>query len=225
MMCDARLWRHQVTALSDLVTVHHGDLGLHDTVADIAAFVLAKAPQTFALAGLSMGGIVAMEMLRQAPERIERLALLDTNFRPDTKDKQAVRDRQIEAVGQGSLASVLRDDLKPGYLAECHRSNATLLSEVLAMGLNLGPEVFKRQALALRNRPDSTATLKSVRCSTLLLCGDEDRLCPPLLHEQMAALIPNARLAIIPDCGHLSTLEQPEIVNDLMRDWLIQKEN
>ena len=171
-----------------------------------------------------MGGIVAMEMWRQAPERIERMALLDTNFRADAPERKSIRDRQMEDVAGGELEAVLRDELKPNYLADCHRGNLALLDEVLAMGLSLGPEIFRRQSLALRDRPDSTATLPGISCPTLVLCGDEDRLCPPDLHREMAEHIPGAQLEIIPQCGHLSTMEQPAAVTTALVNWLDNNE-
>ncbi len=222
MMCGQGLWQAQEQCLGADYHIHHGDITSDDSVAAIATRVLQQAPDTFALAGLSMGGIVAMEMWRQAPERIERMALLDTNFRPDTEERQAIRDRQVIEVRQGELGVILKDELKPNYLAACHRNNTALLDDVLYMGMALGEGVFERQSLALRNRPDSTATLKNITCPTLVLCGDEDGLCSPQLHREMAASIPGANLEIIPQCGHLSTMEQPQAVNEALRQWLQQ---
>jgi pimeloyl-ACP methyl ester carboxylesterase len=220
MMCDASLWSNQVAALGAHWHVSVGDITGADSVGEIAAQVLAAAPRSVAVAGLSMGGIVALEMWRQAPERIERLALLDSNFRADPPERQRLRDRQVADVAAGSLARVLREELKPNYLADCHRGNTALLDEVLGMGMALGADVFRRQSLALRNRPDSSTTLATITCPVLVLCGDEDRLCPPALHREMAALIPNAALDIVPRCGHLSTLERPNAVSAALRRWL-----
>ncbi|MEP1470989.1 MAG: alpha/beta fold hydrolase [Halieaceae bacterium] len=220
MMCDASLWSKQTKELGDRHTLTVADITRADTIAEIAEQVLDDSPEHFALAGLSMGGIVAMEMWRRAPQRIERLALLDTNFRSDSNERKGVRDRQIADVTIGGLEYVLRDELKPQYLALCHQDNLVLLEEVLAMGLALGPEVFLRQSLALRDRPDSTETLTSITCPTLILCGQEDRLCTPELHREMAQLITDAELQIIPACGHLSTLEQPKLVNQALSHWI-----
>jgi pimeloyl-ACP methyl ester carboxylesterase len=224
MMCDATLWSAQLDALGADYRVSVGDITGAQSVQDIAAQVLSQAPLSFAVAGLSMGGIVALEMWRQAPERIERLALLDSNFRPDTPQRQRIRDRQVADVAAGALGQVLQDELKPNYLANCHKDNLALLNEVLFMGMALGGEVFQRQSLALRERPDSTATLAGITCPALVLCGDEDRLCPPELHREMAALIPNAVLEIVPSCGHLSTMEQPGAVNTALQRWLAHDE-
>ncbi len=220
MMCDHRLWRHQCEALAGDVPVHVGDISGADSIAEIAAQVLAEAPPRFSLAGLSMGGIVAFEMWRQAPERIERMALLDTNYRADAEDRRMLRNQQIHAVRAGELMSVLRDELKPNYLAQVHRDNTELLDEVLAMGMELGEDVFIDQSLALRDRPDSEATLPNITCPVLVLCGAEDTLCPVSLHETMAARIDNAELVVVEECGHLSTMEQPEAVNSAMARWL-----
>lgn len=200
--------------------VEVGDISSASSVAAIAGAVLAAAPRSFALAGLSMGGIVALEMWRQAPGRIERLALLDTNFRAEPPERQRGREIQIRRARMGQLETLLREELKPNYLAACHRDNKALLDEVLAMGMELGSEVFVAQSRALRDRPDSTATLADIDCPTLVLCGDEDLLCPPDLHRQLARGIPEARLRIIENCGHLSTLEQPTVVTNAMQGWL-----
>lgn len=222
MMCDAGLWREQVAEFEGRYQIHHGDIRRDPDIASIARRVLDAAPASFALAGLSMGGIVAMEMWRQAPDRIERLALLDTNFRADTPERRQLRDRQIAEVRQGELGVILRDELKPNYLAACHRDNSRLLDEVLYMGMALGEEVFERQSLALRDRPDSSESLAGISCPTLVMCGEEDSLCPPRLHREMAAMIPGSTLAVIPDCGHLSTIEQPAAVNRALLHWLQQ---
>lgn len=220
MMCDQRMWAAQLAALSGQVDISVGDITGFESMAEIAASVLEQAPEKFALAGLSMGGIVAMEMWRQQPQRIQRLALLDTNFRADAPHRQEMRDRQILEARQGNLQTLLCDELKPNYLALEHRDNLQLLDELLQMGMDLGEEVFVRQSLALRNRIDSSASLATINCPTLILCGDEDLLCPPEIHREMAALIKGARLDVVPSCGHLSTMEQSDYVNAALSDWL-----
>lgn len=220
MMCDRRLWRHQLDAFGGAYRCEVADISGADTVAAIAGQVWAAAPGDWYVAGLSMGGIVAMEMWRQAPERMLGLALLDTNYRADTAEKRAMRDAQMQSVASGGLHEVLREELKPNYLARIHRGNTALLDEVLAMGMDLGEGVFRRQSLALQSRPDSSDTLTGMECPTLVLCGEEDSLCPPALHREMVAALPNAELCVIPDCGHLSTMEQPEAVNAALERWL-----
>jgi len=225
MMCDAGLWASQVQAISPLCSVFHGDITGDNNIQSIASNVLDNAPQQFALAGLSMGGIVAMEMWRQAPHRIERIALLDTNFHADTDEKRTMRNRQMDEVRQGALGAILRDELKPNYLARCHRENTALLDDVLYMGMGLGDDVFVRQSEALRDRPDSADTLTTINCPTLVLCGEEDDLCSPALHREMAAMITSSRLRIIPECGHLSTMEQPSAVNAALLNWFKDNES
>ena len=221
MMCDARLYGPQVAALSGRWTVHLAPIGGHDTMAALAAEVLAHAPPRFALLGLSMGGIVAMEVLRQAPGRVERLALLDTNPRAETPEVQARREPQIASALAGGLAGVMRNEMKPNYLASGPR-RSDILDLCLAMALDLGPEVFERQSRALAARPDSQATLAAFRGPALVLMGEEDRLCPRDRHELMHALIPGSRLAIIAGAGHLPTLEQPEATTSEITRWLSQ---
>jgi len=222
MMCDHRMWSAQVEALSIEANVIVGDITGCDSIAALASSVLMEAPQQFSLAGLSMGGIVAMEMWRQQPGRIERMALLDTNFRADAPERQIIRNRQMPEAERGGLETILKDELKPNYLAREHRNNLALLDQLLEMGMDLGVDVFVRQSIALRDRADSSALLQTLDCPTLILCGDEDSLCTPSLHEEMAALINGAVLDIVPSCGHLSTMEQADYVNAALGQWLEQ---
>ena len=136
------MWDAQLASLLGQADIRVGDITGFDSMAEIAASVLSQAPQRFSLAGLSMGGIVAMEMWRQQPERIERLALLDTNFRADAAARRDMRNRQVREARQGNLEIILRDELKPNYLAREHRDNLELLGKLLQMGLDLGEEVF-----------------------------------------------------------------------------------
>ncbi len=218
MMCDERLFAAQLAAF-DLPTVV-GDLGLQVTIPDIAAAVLEHAPDSFAMAGLSMGGIVAFEIWRQAPERVTHLALIDTNPHADTPEKRTMRLDQIGQVLSGQLRQLAIGSLKPAYLAKANRDNDALLDEILAMALDQGADVFERQSLALKDRADSVATLSTITCPTVVLCGREDRVCPVEYHELMATEIPDAELVILDDCGHLATMEQPEAVNAALRRLL-----
>ena len=220
MMCDSRMWRAQIDALLPYCQIQVGGIDGADNVARIAAQLLAIAPTRFALAGLSMGGILALEMWRQAPERIDRMALLDTNPHADLPQRRELRQKQIDKVRAGELKSVLREELKPNYLARCNKTNQALLDEVLEMGLQQGETTFVRQSLALRDRPDSTAMLATITCPSLVLCGVEDELCPVAVHESMAKVISNSSLQVLPDCGHLSTMEQPEAVSAALLEWL-----
>ena len=167
-----------------------------------------------------MGGILAFEIWRQAPERVTHLALIDTNPYPDTEQKRQTRLEQIQIAMQGGLREMAIESLKPMYLAEVNRDNEEILNTLLDMALDLGPEVFQRQSVALKERSDSVATLDTIDCPAAIICGEEDRLCPVELHELMAQRISGASLNIIKDCGHLATLEQPTIVNEVLSDLL-----
>ena len=183
------------------------------TVAEMAAHVLAQAPTRFALAGLSMGGIVAFEIWRQARERISHLALLSTTPLPDHPQRRAIRDAQVNRALAGELRDVLIESMKPLYLGRKSRADRSLLDRILNMGLKLGADVFRRQSAALQTRRDSRETLASIDCPTLVLCGTEDAVCPLDLHVDMWRKLPRADLAVLNECGHLPTLEQPETVS------------
>lgn len=220
MMLDQRLYAAQRRSLARHTQVHVASIGGADSVAGIARQVLAGAPPRFALAGLSMGGIVAFELLRQAPQRITHLALLDTTPYADRPERQALRLEQIMRVERGQLREVMVDSLKPLYLAACHREEPRLRQSILAMATDQGAEVFRRQSIALRDRPDSTAMLGTIVCPTLVLCGREDALCPVAVHETMAAAIAHADLQVLSGCGHLSPMERPDAVSAALRDLL-----
>ena len=211
MMCDERLFAPQIEALASSCAISVADLTQQDSMAGLAASVLNESPQTFALAGLSMGGIVAMEMMRQASDRVTHLALMDTNPYAELDVVKQRRGPQMDKVAAGQLAAVMRDEMKPHYLASGPHK-AALLDLCLDMALAVGPAAFRVQSLALRDRPDYSATLREVRCPTLLLCGVEDKLCPPERHHAMAEMIPHAQLDIIEGAGHLPSLEQPDRV-------------
>ncbi len=219
MMCDARLFLPQITAFSSEVSVQVAPITVGDTIEEIARNVLAAAPARFALAGLSMGGIVAMEVLRLAPDRISRIALMDTNCQPELPNVAAAREPQIVRAKTGRLEEIMRDEMKPNYLAP-GPGRVDVLNTVMEMALDLGPEVFVRQSRALQRRPDQQGTLRRAKTPALIMCGEHDALCPIRRHEFMAHLMPNARLEIIADAGHLPTLEQPEVTTGLLRRWL-----
>lgn len=221
MMCDARLFAAQTGAISARRAVINAPIGAHADMEALARDVLAAGPERFALAGLSMGGIVAMEMLRQAPDRIERLALLDTNPLAERDEVKARRGPQIAAVRAGGLRAVMRDELKPNYLVDSPLKPA-ILDLCMDMAEALGADVFENQSLALRDRPDQSATLSKVTVPTLILCGAEDRLCPVERHELMQDLVAGSTLTVIKGAGHLPTLEKPEETTAALLRWLDQ---
>jgi pimeloyl-ACP methyl ester carboxylesterase len=219
LLCTTALWAPQTAALADVATLSVADHTRHDTMQGIAAAILAAAPKTFALAGLSMGGYIAYEILRQAPQRVTRLALLDTGYRADLPERReqrralmALAEREGPRKAQETLLSVL---IHPSRMAD-----KGLVETVLQMGADTGTDTFKRQQMALMTRPDSAPLLAGIRCPTLVIVGEQDALTPPQLSREIAAGIAGARLEIIPECGHLSTLERPERVNRALREWL-----
>lgn len=218
MMCDARIWGSIPAALAPRAVLHHvpTDAG---TMAELAARALHAAPPQFALAGLSMGGILALEILAQAPERVERLALLDTNPRAELPEVQARRAPQIARALAGGLEHVMREDMKPNYLA-AGQGTRDILDLCMAMALDLGPKVFAHQSYALRDRVDRQAALAAFTGPALVLMGAEDRLCPRDRHELMHALMPQSRLVIIEGAGHLPPLEKPLETTAALHRWL-----
>ena len=219
MMCDARLFAPQIAALSAGRAVLVPPLTGTNTIAGMAHLVLKFAPPQFALAGLSMGGIVAMEIMRHAPERVTHLALMATNPKAEDPAVSANREHQKVQVRQGHLHAVLRDEMKPNYLTDsAHKDD--ILDLCMTMAMDLGPEAFLNQSEALATRPDQQDNLKLVNVPSLILCGKEDRLCPLDRHVLLAQLIPGARLEVIDGAGHLPTLEQPEATTTALRIWL-----
>ena len=219
MMCDERLFAPQISELSKQREVHFAQISGHDTITELAADVLNNAPAVFALAGLSMGGIVAMEILSQASERVERLALLDTNPLAELSDVAKRRGPQIDAVKSGQLKEIIRDEMKPNYLFDGVKKTETL-KLCMDMALDIGPDAFIRQSIALRDRVDQKNTLRTYKRPALVLCGRHDVLCPLERHELMHTLLENSKLEIIEDAGHLPTLEQPKITTTALASWL-----
>ncbi|MFT4708323.1 MAG: pimeloyl-ACP methyl ester carboxylesterase [Ascidiaceihabitans sp.] len=221
MMCDARLFGPQIAELSADHCVTVAPVTQGERIEEIASGLLDQLPARFALAGLSMGGIVAMELLRRAPDRITRIALMDTNPLAETPPVAAAREPQIVGVRTGRLEQVMREEMKPHYLAPGpHR--AEVLDLVMDMALTLGADTFVRQSRALQRRRDQQGTLRKCKVPTLVLCGAHDALCPVKRHTFMAELIPYAKLVILENAGHLPTLETPAETTQALRDWLKQ---
>ena len=219
MMCDERLFHPQIQALSNIADISVADIGHHNNMRQVAENVLASAPEQFALAGLSMGGIVAMEIVAQAPERVTKLALIDTNPVAELEEVKKARLPQIEQVKSGDLFGVMRDEMKPRYLFDGPHK-AQILDLCMDMAMDLGPDVFLNQSAALMNRPDYQDVLRSISIPTLIMCGRHDRLCPVEKHEHMHGLIANSHLEIIEEAGHLPVLEQPDAANSVLAQWL-----
>ena len=219
LLCSARLFERQIPALWPFGQVAVAD---HRRAADmeaIAAGILAEAPPRFALAGLSMGGYIAFAMMRLAPERIARLALLDTSARPDRPDQKEGRERLIALAQAGKLDDAVAL-LRKNWLHKDRQNDEALLRIVSGMAADVGAEAFVRQQTAIMGRQDSRPLLPEIGCPTLVLVGDGDTSTPPDLAKEMATGIGGAKLVVVPDCGHLSTLEKPEAVNAALSAWL-----
>ena len=219
LLNDGRLWGHQAKSLSSRLDILVGDLTQDDSLAHMAERLLAVAPPRFALAGLSMGGYVCMEVMRRAPERVERLALLDTTARPDTEEQTIRRSDAIAIARTGGFDKIMPTML-PNLLAPASLADAAITTLAKDMAARVGKEAFIRQQTAIMARPDSRLSLAQIRCPTLVLCGEEDSLTPLDRHQEMVAAIVGARLEVIPRSGHLSPMEQPEAVTAALSVWL-----
>lgn len=219
LLNDVRLWAHQRATLGDLAAVTVGDLTRDDTLTAMAGRVLAAAPPTFALAGLSMGGYVAQEIMRRAPERVERLALLDTTARPDTPEQTQRRNDAVAVARAGGFDKIMPTML-PNLVHPDHLALDRVGGLAKDMAKAIGPDAFIRQQTVIMHRPDSRPGLNRITCPTLVVVGREDILTPMDRAEEMAELIPAARLVVIEDCGHLSAIEQPQAVSAVLRYWL-----
>lgn len=217
--CSPRLYAPQLPALWRFGPVTVADHTRDDSMAAIASRILAAAPLRFALAGLSMGGYIALEIVRQAADRVAKLALLDTGSRADTPEATAKRHANIALAEDGKFDEVIGPQF-PLYVHPSRANDAALKADYLAMCHDVGPQAYVRQQKAIMNRVDSRPLLPAIRCPTLVLVGDEDAATPPALSEEMAAAIPGALLVKVATCGHLSTMERPEAVTAALVDWM-----
>jgi pimeloyl-ACP methyl ester carboxylesterase len=217
--CSPRLYAPQMPRLWQVGPVTVADHTRDDTMAAIASRILAAAPPRFALAGLSMGGYVALEIVRQAAGRVERLALLDTGARADPPEAQDVRKARMALAESGEFGAMI-DAMWPALVHRSRVGDGALKAEYLAMCHDVGPQAFIRQQQAIIGRVDSRPLLPTIRCPTLVLVGAQDELTPPHLSAEMAAAIPGARLVKVADCGHMSTMEQPAAVTAALMEWL-----
>lgn len=219
MMCDAGLFGPQITHLSARRMVQVASLSYGDSIREMAANVLHLAPGRFALVGAGMGGMVAMEMMRRAPERVNRLALIATTPLPETPGEAAAREPQIIKAQTGNLDGAMETALPASALAQGPKRSATL-AEVTRMARALGAQCFVRQSRAMQRRPDAQKVLIKNKIPCMVLCGAHDTITPPKRHEFMAELIPYAELVTLDDAGHLPSLESPEKVNIALDAWL-----
>lgn len=221
LMCDARAFLPKIVSLGREMPVMVAPISLGERIEEIASDILSAAPAKFALAGLSMGGIVALEILRRAPERITRIALISTTPLAGTPQEASDREAWIVAAKTGRLDDVMAAEMRPSYLANTP-GRADVLAKVATMWRTLGPATYVRQARALQRRKDQQATLRRIKQPALVLCGETDALLPLKRHEFMAELIPYAQLRVIADAGHMPTLEQPTATTEALREWMKQ---
>ena len=220
LLCDSRLWAAQIDALSDIANITVADLTRDETMEAMARRALDNAPDLFALAGLSMGGYAALEIMRQAPRRVERLALLDTGARADTPEQTARRRDLIALADRGQFKAV-SPRLLPLFVHPARLDDERLVAAIQAMAGSVGKDAFLRQQKAIMDRRDSRPGLPDIRCDTVVICGRQDVLTPLELSEEIAALVPSSRLIVLEKCGHLSTMERPDEVTRALRDWLV----
>jgi pimeloyl-ACP methyl ester carboxylesterase len=224
LMCDATVWQHQIAGLGPDRDVQVAAHGLSSSLGAMAERILNQAAPRFALAGHSMGGRVALEVLARAPERVSRLALLDTGYEAlatgEAGDRErAGRFRLLEMARREGMLVMARDWAR-GMVHPARLGDSPLMDAIHSMIVRAGVAQFEAQINALLARPDRTDLLRGLRLPTLVLCGREDGWSPLARHEDMTRLIPGSRLTSVPDCGHMCTMERPEAVTAALRAWL-----
>jgi pimeloyl-ACP methyl ester carboxylesterase len=219
MLCTPEIFASQITALWPYGPVTVASTLEGETIAEMAAAILAAAPLRFALAGISMGGYIELEIMRQAPERVTKLALLDTEARADTPEQTAQRRALLAQVDTGNFEALLALAV-PAMVHPAHQNDPALREVNVRMGLTVGIERWVRQAEAVMARIDYRPCLPAISVPTLVLVGDSDTFTPPDRAEEMVAAIPGARLVVVPECGHASTIEQPDAVNRALVEWI-----
>ena len=222
LACTSRLYEPQIAALSPGRSIIVADHTRDDSIRGIAARLLQDAPERFSLAGLSMGGYIALEVMRQAPERVERLALLDTSARPDSPEASRDRERLIALAGAGRFEDI-HSKLWPRLVHPAHQADEALQDLVIGMMQETGADAYIRQQRAIMTRADSRPLLPGIEIPTLVLVGEGDAITPPDIAREMAEMVEWASLVVIPESGHLSTIEQPKRVTQALRLWLEQR--
>lgn len=223
LACDADVWQDQSRALSKITTVTVADYGASDSIAKMAEVALSGAPDRFALAGHSMGGRVAFEIMRSAPNRVAGLALLDTAYRPfaggDAGDREIAARNALLDVARTKGTRAMAEFWIPNIIHPARIADKALTNAIAEMMGRKSPEIFAAQIKALLERPDAAPVLSTIRCPTLVLCGREDAWSPLVAHCEIAAAIPNSNLAIIERCGHMSPMERPPEVTAALTAW------
>jgi pimeloyl-ACP methyl ester carboxylesterase len=225
MLCSPRLYAPQVDALADCADIvvpdwREAPLAIWESWESTARWVLAQAPAgRFALAGLSLGGMIAIEMMQIAAERVMTLALLDTGLRAQSAAEQAIRRGRIRLADEGHFELVLGLQMSR-FIPAYRLPDKPLVDQVLAMCGEIGPEIYKRQEAMAAVRVDRRPDLPGIKCPTVVVCGRDDAATPLALSQEIAAGIPGSALAVIEQCGHLVTLEKPDETNAILREWL-----
>ncbi len=223
LACDAEVWKHQARALAEITSVEIADYGSSNSLPEMARVAIARAPESFAVAGHSMGGRVALEILRRAPERVAGLALLDTAYQPLMSGEAGEREKAeragyvkiAQSEGMRAMARAwLQKMVHPSRLAD-----APLIDAIIEMFGRKSPHVFAGQIKALLERPDAGPVLAGVRCPTMVMCGREDAWALLEVHRRMAALVPHSKLVVIENCGHMAPMERPEAVTAALAGW------
>jgi len=216
-----RLYERQIADLADLADAVVPELWHHDTIGAMAEATLALAPERFALGGFSMGGYVAFEILRRAPQRVERLALMDTQATPDTPEATARRRGFVEQTKMGRFHGV-QPSLLPQIVHRSRLADQSVIQPIVEMAAEVGADGFCRSQVAMIDRPDSRPLLVEIKQPTLVLVGRQDIATPLIRAEEMAADISHSQLVVIETCGHMSPLEKPAEVSAALRRWLQQ---
>lgn len=224
LLCDDAVWTAQVSGLADIADVRVANNGDTDSLGALAETIIARAPPRFALAGHSMGGRIALEVVRRAPDRLSGLALLDTGYEAlapgEAGEKEAAgRHALLELARRQGMRAMARTWVQ-GMVYPPRLRDAELVDAILAMFERRTPDLYAKQIRALLSRSDATSVMRSIPCPTLVLCGREDAWASPARHEVMAKMIPGSTLAVIPECGHMAPMERPEAVNAAFRQWL-----
>lgn len=224
LMCDASVWKAQIDDLEGIASVRVALPGARNSLGEMADALLAEAPATFALAGHSMGGRVALEVMRRAAHRVQGLALLDTGYQAIPRGQAGVGERASRSalleMARAQGMRVMGRRWLEGMMHPDRRTDQDLVEGILEMIESQSPELLAAQIQALLARPDATAVLIRVSCPTLVLCGREDAWSPVSRHKEISALVDGSRLVVVPECGHMSTLECPAAVSSALRDWL-----
>ncbi len=219
LLCDETVWQAQIAAFGSEWQIQVVDLRGYNSFDAMAEAVLEQAPPRFALAGHSMGGRVALEVFRQAPDRIDRLALLSAGVHPVLEGEAEKRQQLIALAWRDGIEALARQWIPP-TLHPDKRHDQALVEQMIAMWCRSTPEIHESQIRAALTRRDARPLLASIRCPTLVLGGIDDSWASAASQQDIAAAIPGSRLALIPECGHMVTMEQPEAVNAHLRDWL-----